>query len=90
MALGEFLLHHPNFVALRSVLLEEREVRSGTSNDPCPDMAGICLALGQGHAPAIEELQVNDWGIVILRALVPIIGQGKLPQLASLEVHGDA
>lgn len=85
MALGEFLLGHPKFVALRSVYLEGESQSTGACEYMPPDMAGICLALGQGHAPAIEELKVNDWGLGILRALVPIIGKGKLPRLTSLK-----
>lgn len=52
-----------------------------------PEIAGLNLALAQGHAPAIEELEVNDWGLGILPLLVPIIGQGKLPRLTSLEFN---
>jgi hypothetical protein len=95
--LGEYLLAHPRFPALRSLRLDGKredlnemgEVMELPLQQLAPyQLTGVLQALGQGHAPALETLALRDWHVDMgsVAALGPVIGEGKLPALSALEL----
>lgn len=88
-ALGEYLLAHPNFSSLRSLRLSGTGARGSTSTTSRP-MNEMWRALELGHAPGLHEMGLDFWdgaGGGWVGLLASVIGQGKLPELSSLDFY---
>ena len=55
-----------------------------------PNLASACLALIEGHAPALESLALADWKMACSMAPLGdvLAATAALPRLASLELDG--
>jgi hypothetical protein len=81
-ALGEYLLAHPSFPALRSLELAAED--EWDSPEAGVEMTGVLQALGQGHAPGLKLLVLMGWQAE-MGSVAPLghaIREGKLPYLS--------
>lgn len=89
-ALGQYLLAHNDFGALRSLVIGgEKEVRFRTREGAFQQpLAAICQAIAQGHAPNIEELEIKGWSreTASLMPLINILHDGKVAGLMRLKL----
>lgn len=76
-ALGEYLVSHPAFPALRSLRL------GGTREVVAEQVADIVQALGQVRAEALKELEILEFGVPF-GALGVVIG--NMPNLSTLRL----
>lgn len=86
-ALGQHLLEHADFGALRTLRVMGRQ--SGSPKDALPGgWCFVCDALAQGHLPGLEEVTLDEWENKVgpISEVGRLIGDGALPKLASLSV----